>query len=60
VTDPPFFAEAASLKQPAAQMADSLKSTVQNEFMRRVQAIDGLRVNQQVVSQIIGVPSRAE
>ncbi len=57
VSDPAFFAEAESLKKPEQQFSDSLKVSVQNEFMRRIQADAGLRLNQQVISQIIGTPS---
>jgi len=58
ISEPAFFAEAESLKQPAEQFTDSLKTTLDNEFLRRVQADRGLRVNQEVIGQIIGLPNR--
>jgi peptidyl-prolyl cis-trans isomerase D len=59
VSEPAFFAEAASLKQPADAYTESLRTSLQNEFLRRVQAEAGLQVNQEVISQIIGLPARA-
>ena len=58
VNQPAFFAEAESLKQPAEQFTGSLKTSVQNQFLRLVQAEAGLQVNQQVISQTIGLPTR--
>jgi peptidyl-prolyl cis-trans isomerase D len=58
VNEPAFFAEAESLKQPEAQFTSSLKTSVENEYLRRVQAEQGLRVNQQVISQVVGLPAQ--
>jgi peptidyl-prolyl cis-trans isomerase D len=60
VAEPAFFAEAESLKQPGEQFSQSLKTSVQNEVLRGVQAEQGVRVSQQVISQVLGLPSRQQ
>lgn len=58
VKEPAFFAEAESLKQPTAQFTNTLKGSVQNEYLRRIQAEAGLKLNQAVIAQVLGVPQR--
>jgi peptidyl-prolyl cis-trans isomerase D len=58
VKEPAFFAEAESLKQPTAQFTNTLKGSLQNEYLRRIQAEAGLKLNQAVIAQVLGVPQR--
>ena len=56
ITEPVFFAEADTLKQPASQLDQQMKISLESEYLRQVQTQIGIRVNQPIVSQIIGQP----